>query len=90
MKEHRIEPAFCPGCCAHLDAASGLKGDEAPRPGDITVCIYCCGLLRFIAGGRLELLRGEERREALEDADVRRVILAAAMVSRRLGDRADQ
>lgn len=85
MKDHRIAAAFCPGCCARLDAASGVTTDDTPEVGDITVCVYCCALLGFVPGGRLELLRGEERRSALEDADVRRVMLAAGMVGQRLG-----
>lgn len=87
MKQHRIAAAFCPGCCARLDAASGVTTDDSPELGDITVCIHCCALLRLAGDDRLELLRGDDRRSALEDPEVRRVMLAAGMVGQRLGGR---
>ncbi len=46
INTHRV-PAKCPikGCGAVLDAASG--GAEAPKPGDVTVCMYCGEWLVF-------------------------------------------
>ena len=84
MKEHRMAARSCPGCGAHLDAATGVLGDEAPRKDDLTICLYCAGLLRFTIGG-LVLLRGAERLAALEDPEVRRTMLAVAMMARRIG-----
>lgn len=89
MKEHRMAAQPCPGCGAHLDAATGVLGDEGPRKDDLTICVYCAGLLQFTIGG-LVLLRGAQRLAALEDPEVRRTMLAVAMMSRRLGGSALQ
>jgi hypothetical protein len=43
----RIAPAFCPFCFKMLDATTSLGSEEVPQPGDFTVCIACCGVLRF-------------------------------------------
>lgn len=90
MKEHRMAAQSCPGCGAHLDAATGVLGDEGPRKDDLTICVYCAGLLRFSADGGLELLRGAERLVALENPEVRRTMLAVAMMALRLDGRVAQ
>jgi len=43
----RVPTTFCPYCFTVLDAATNLDSKEPPRAGDFTVCIECCGLLRF-------------------------------------------
>lgn len=43
----RTAPSFCPFCFKLLTGSSNLQGPEPPRPGDFTVCIDCCNVLRF-------------------------------------------
>lgn len=38
---------LCPFCAAELDGVSNLEGPQRPHPGDFTICVYCCGVLRF-------------------------------------------
>lgn len=57
-RHHEQRP--CPHCGKNLDAASGGKG-HAPSVGDLSVCVYCCGAMRF--GEALSLL-------PLTDADL--------------------
>ncbi len=38
----------CPHCGEILDAATAAEGKhEIPNPGDVSVCIYCAGLLVY-------------------------------------------
>lgn len=46
---HRLQPVACPVCFTKLDAATNVGGDDPPRPGDFTVCIQCCNVLRYDA-----------------------------------------
>jgi hypothetical protein len=39
-------PRPCPHCRKNLDGASGPKG-SSPGPGDFSICVYCCGVMRF-------------------------------------------
>jgi hypothetical protein len=50
----------CPHCGKELDASTGEKG-HAPGIGDLSICAYCCGFLRY--GQALALL-------PLSDADL--------------------
>jgi len=45
--QHRIPGKSCPDCGKVLDATSGSDHDNAPRPGDYGVCIYCAGIHQF-------------------------------------------
>jgi hypothetical protein len=47
MKTTILKPSFCPFCFKMLDAASSVRGEEVPQPGDFTVCISCCNVLLF-------------------------------------------
>jgi hypothetical protein len=39
-------------CCGYeVDAATGLDHEEAPTPGDYTICLNCGAVLRFVEGG---------------------------------------
>jgi hypothetical protein len=37
----------CPYCAAPLDAATNFTGDGGPKPGDVSLCFTCSGLLVF-------------------------------------------
>jgi hypothetical protein len=43
MKTHRLELQLCPWCGYNLDAASNTEPgvEEAPDPGDTSVCFSC-------------------------------------------------
>jgi len=44
----------CPRCNKLLDACTSIQGDEAPEPGDYSICTMCYMLLRFTAEMGLE------------------------------------
>lgn len=47
-REHRLPKTACPVCDAELDAATNADAaDIAPRPGDVTACLYCGHILTF-------------------------------------------
>jgi hypothetical protein len=44
--EHR-----CPNCREGMDAATGIGVDDAPKPGDVGICMLCSGI--FVYGPAL-------------------------------------
>ena len=84
--EHKVPEGKCPGCGHHFNAASATRiHPEAPKPGDLTVCIQCARPLIYEANLTLRLLRREE--VAALDADVlqdlARIIVAVRTVRQR-------
>ena len=63
----RHESKPCPHCGKGLDASSGEK-DQVPRVGDLSVCCYCGGIMRFGEGLSLAAL-SEEDLDALADGE---------------------
>ena len=54
MNTHVMEPTKCPCGKKTFDRASQTHGqDEGPKPGDVTVCLYCCEPLQF--GDNMEM-----------------------------------
>lgn len=47
MNTTKLPRHGCPVCLSAADAASDLRGDAQPKPGDITVCLYCASILEF-------------------------------------------
>lgn len=47
MKKHRMRENHCPTCRVKLDGASSFETDEAPKAGDVTICIECGEILSF-------------------------------------------
>ena len=50
----------CPGCEAPLTGAAHPDSDEQPRPGDLSICIYCAELLQFTDTLGLKRLSDDE------------------------------
>lgn len=50
----------CPRCGYHMDTSSSVMDDGAvPRPGDVTICMNCGGLLAFDEDLRVQLPEDE-------------------------------
>lgn len=49
----------CPVCHTELDAATNVEDDQAPKPGDVTICVYCATVMEFTEGG-LRIMSQEE------------------------------
>lgn len=39
--QYRTKNADCPKCGRGNDRSTGMEGDEAPNPGDVSVCFGC-------------------------------------------------
>ena len=46
-KTNRLSAQFCPVCFHAIDAASSFSHEQAPEPGDLTVCLYCSAVLEI-------------------------------------------
>jgi hypothetical protein len=53
-------PARCAFCQHAVEAASAVDGQQAPAPGDITLCIQCGEWNIFTRRGRLRKPTGDE------------------------------
>jgi hypothetical protein len=51
----------CPLCGITLNAATGIKPDSRPKPGDLSVCMRCGTLLCWTSAWRLRRLRPAEQ-----------------------------
>jgi hypothetical protein len=61
----RVPARLCPVCFGQLDGASSIENDKiAPKPGDVSFCIYCAAMLQF---GPDMVLVIEDRPEVLND-----------------------
>lgn len=40
-KPQHTQVNHCPHCGAKVDAASQIGGEDAPRAGDVSLCVYC-------------------------------------------------
>jgi hypothetical protein len=67
MKSERIRKSLCTGCGRALNGAANVGGDEAPRPGDATVCMYCGHVMAFDSRMRLRNLTDKEMIEVAGD-----------------------
>jgi hypothetical protein len=88
MTEHwtetRLPESRCPFCDHKFDAASG-EGTEAPKPGDLTICLYCASPLRFTDDLTVRAMTRAEIAELppQNQAELRRYMAAARKLDRR-------
>ena len=84
-----VVPISCPYCGATLDDATQMGAEQAqPSEGDITVCLYCTGVMLYDVHLKPVVLTDEARKGISEEnwADINRV--AAAIRKGRGGDNA--
>lgn len=82
MRTHRLANAKCPYCDSKIDGASDPLGDAEPKPGDITICIYCAGLMVF---DQLLIPRFPTDEEVIEARKHPEVAVVRAAVMKRIG-----
>jgi hypothetical protein len=79
----------CPACGADLEASTSVNGDYHPKPGDLSMCVYCTSFLCFTQGLALRMATEAELAEL--DDDSRNLLLrsrkdfASTEAKRRLG-----
>ena len=45
---YKTAPDHCPDCGREIKCATQVVGDKAPpKPGDLSICLYCRGVFRF-------------------------------------------
>ena len=77
----RLPVSSCAHCNARLDAASPLRHEAQPSPGDMTVCANCAGALVFDAGYNLRAPSREDM-AALPESERAQVRRAQRIVRR--------
>jgi hypothetical protein len=67
-KDHHLKPVpQCVDCGKQLDGAIGVDTDDAPDPGDFTVCAYCGSIMVYNDGLTLRQPDAAEAREIAGD-----------------------
>ena len=71
VSQGRVAASTCPSCARELDAVTGLSTDRfvKPKPGDLTLCLYCGTFLTFNWKLKLECANYEQI--ASVDSDMR-------------------
>lgn len=80
----RTPPTKCLNCGHHLNRAGHYATDDAPEPGNFTVCVYCGHLMAFAADLTMRELTGEEIHAAAGLPDLLRAQQFGAAFRRRL------
>lgn len=57
---HHVPADVCPHCARFIDAATGISGQRAPRPGDMTMCWYCGKWSAWQQDGKLGTLSPDQ------------------------------
>ena len=86
MKTIKTRGQVCPVCGSLLDAASSIDHDKKPKPGDVSICIYCAYPLIFEENYRIREPTDEERKVIMADPFIQRAIkLCRDQIKERLG-----
>lgn len=64
-----VASCWCPKCGKRIDSATGVGHNKRPRPGDLSVCLYCGAYLQFDQLLAVELATDDVLAEA--DAETR-------------------
>jgi transcription initiation factor IIE alpha subunit len=70
---------FCPACSERLSAATGIKEDTVPKPGDISICVHCGEYLVFDDNLRSQSMSQEEF-SSLDDEQKFQISMARFMI----------
>lgn len=76
LEDHSIPACECPECKNVLDTAASTLPGKTPKPGDITICIYCYNVMEFGDDLQLQTLSKEGRDEFLGTTYAKKVVMA--------------
>ena len=79
----RVPLSVCSNCGAQNTAAGEFVGDGIgiPNPGDLSMCLHCGHLAAFDDNLRLRPITKKERRDALRDPNIRKILAAQKRLS---------
>jgi hypothetical protein len=83
IPEHDVTPNRCPNCEHILEEATGITTQDAPKPNDVTLCIYCAAVLVFTEDMRVRLPTEEESNELASNSELMRMQKIVKMQVRR-------
>jgi len=66
----QVKASQCPGCRTMLDGCTVINDpdeEKLPKPGDLTVCMYCGSILRFTDGRMLAICTKEDLEDVEEE-----------------------
>ena len=66
----RLKKDKCLACGTVIDCASGVTTESKPKPGDITICLYCGHLMAFDNELMVRTLTDAEMLEVAGNKDI--------------------
>ena len=85
MKTHHTKDNPCPKCQKILTAVTCTTEDHnAPKPGDVTVCVYCESALEFTDDLSLMLASPETLADAEVAADIKRSVEVVRLIKQNI------
>lgn len=78
MTQTKLPISPCFSCGQPNDAATGVFGANTPKPGDLTVCMYCGYVMAFDAQMRTRKLTGMEMINVAGDTRIWRLQVVRA------------
>ena len=86
---HKTAVIPCPSCDESLNGHTGIVCDDAPKPNDYTICIYCSALLAYNADLSLRAANAQETAEIMSEPSALEVLeaLRATLAARQHLDR---
>jgi hypothetical protein len=81
---HRHPPVACLSCGNMLDSAAGIDGAITPSAGDLSICLRCGHMAKFVDSNTIRQLTGTELIEVCADPGIARMQrVRAAFMERR-------
>lgn len=75
LPDYFRDPTPCPSCDQPLDGHLGTRpGQAGPKPGDISICVYCAELLVYGDGLRLAIPDEALRADLMTDPHITRAL----------------
>jgi hypothetical protein len=81
-ESRKLPSCPCPSCGKALDGCSQADGDSTPKPGDITICIYCGHIMAFADDLAFRELNDEEVHAIAGDPRIIRIQKAMKALQR--------
>jgi hypothetical protein len=83
MSDTRLPPHKCTACGYDIDCATGLKPDEIPEPGSISICLNCGAIGIYTQDMQLRQATRKEEAKLLRSSMGVMVMLARGHIKRR-------
>jgi hypothetical protein len=76
----------CPSCGKTIDGVTGVDHEHQPKPGDLSVCLYCEALMFFTEGMGVRAATPEESEEIHRNPMLKRTLEVIREIRKKSGE----